>query len=81
MRELKHPSYIIIYPDDKSKKTWDIVLVGMLMFTCIATPARMAFDDETDIHVAWTIVDVIVDIFFTIDIFVNFFSAYYDGEY
>ena len=57
------------------------------MFTCIVTPARLAFDfkddsttdDEGVDH--WEIINYIVDICFLIDIFFTFNSAYIDEDF
>jgi len=51
------------------------------MFTCTATPVRLAFEESVDISLTWLILDCIVDGFFMADIVVNFYSAFYDNEY
>jgi hypothetical protein len=48
------------------------------MFTCTATPYRLAFSKDKR---TWIYVDSVVDSFFGVDIIVNFFTAYYDMEY
>ena len=50
-----------------------------MLFTSIVTPARIAFVpvDEPE----WALINMIIDILFTIDIFMVFNSAYYDSEF
>lgn len=45
-----------------------------LLFTAIITPYRLAFILNDDIR--WTVVDIFTDFIFSVDIVVNFFSAY-----
>jgi len=55
----------------------------MLLFTCTATPLRIAFEDSVnmEIDIAWAIIDNFVDLCFLIDIVLNFFMAYYNDEF
>lgn len=50
----------------------------ILLFTCCATPYRLAFNKDT---IAWVYVDSFIDLCFFIDLIINFFSAYYDDEF
>jgi hypothetical protein len=49
------------------------------VFTCCATPYRIAFFDEDELD--WIIIDSVVDFFFLIDIILTFFTAYYGADY
>ena len=53
----------------------------MLLYTCITTPARIAFDNDNDIEVGWETIRWIVDFLFLIDIVVNFNTAYQDDDF
>ena len=46
---------------------------------CVTAPWRLAFTDEDDI--AWTVVGACVDVFFLVDLVINFFTAYHDDEF
>ena len=82
MRETKNSKKKILYPDDPFRKKWDLFITLLLLFTCTATPYRIAVEETTtDIDVAWAIIDNLVDFFFFIDIILNFFMAYYNSEY
>lgn len=53
----------------------------MLLATCCTVPYRLAFEEGNDTVYKWVVVNALIDFSFLIDIFVNFFSAYYDDEY
>ena len=63
------------------KKTgkWDAVMVICLIFTAIVTPYEVAFLDMSVINALWFI-NQLVNILFLIDMFINFFLAYFDDE-
>ena len=69
---------MILFPDDSLRTKWDIFITILLIFTSIITPYRIAFY-EVDV-LSWKVVDYVVDACFAIDIIMNFFSAYYDGN-
>ena len=49
----------------------------MLFATAAITPVRVCFIEEQDLDVdGWTIIDLIFDVFFGLDILINFFSVY-----
>lgn len=79
LRESRNYNYYILLPDDKFTFRWEITIIIVLLFTFTATPYRIAFVENEAI--IWQVVDGIVDFIFLIDIFVNFFVAYYDGNY
>jgi hypothetical protein len=54
----------------------------LLLITCTFIPLRLAFDDlVAGTSITWYTIDTVVNFSFFIDILVNFFSSYYDGEY
>ena len=42
-------------------------------------PWRLAFTEEDDLK--WTIIGIVVDSFFLVDLVLNFFTAYHDEEF
>ena len=55
----------------------------LLIYTCISTPLFISFhksNSENELT-NWELVNVIVDIFFGIDIIVVFLSAFYDEDF
>ena len=71
----------MFYPEDGSKANWDLFITIVLVYTCIATPARIAFDNNDEIEVGWEAIRWIVDFFFLIDIIICFNTAYQDDDF
>ena len=58
-------------------------MLYILFFTCVSTPLYISFhkpNRKNGID-AWNLANLIVDICFGIDIFVVFFSAFYDDDF
>lgn len=72
----------LLYPEDRSKQRWDAIMTLFLIFTCLSTPLFIAFhEDHREVLTNWELVNLIVDLFFAIDIFVVFFTAFYDDDF
>ena len=39
----KNRKQFMLYPEDNFKSYWDFLITNVLIFTCIVTPARIAF--------------------------------------
>jgi hypothetical protein len=79
----KMKSYII-YPEEQWRQKWELFITLLLLYTCCATPYVLAFaSSESEINSVWDVMDseFFVDIFFLVDIILNFFFAYYNSEY
>lgn len=84
MNELRAPDQVdqlnrkpcMIYPQDCFKSVfWDILMAICLLLTCLLVPFNMAFSEELD-QLDWFVkFMIIVDIFFSIDILINFNTA------
>ena len=70
----------LFYPEDSVKANWDLFITIILLYTCIATPARMAFSDGPD-PVGWAIIKWTTDSLFLIDIIIIFFSATQNDDF
>jgi CRP-like cAMP-binding protein len=68
-----------IHPESKLRKFWDIYLGLWLIYSCIVTPINLAFFDPRPGDLLF-VIDVIIDFSFLIDVFLNFFTGYYDKE-
>jgi hypothetical protein len=64
---------------DEFKNGWDLCLAIVLIFSSLMSPYRLAFVEEDDTK--WKVINTIVDLMFTMDIFIVFNSAYYDDDY
>ncbi|OMJ83599.1 hypothetical protein SteCoe_15451 [Stentor coeruleus] len=68
---------MIIHPQSKFKKTWEIIMIILLIYTATIMPYRIAFIVGTD-YDFWWLLDNILNILFFMDFLVNCLSAYYD---
>lgn len=50
----------------------------ILLFTCLVTPARLAFAEEDTL--TWEIINQFQNVMFLIDMVIIFLSAYYDDN-
>ena len=83
MRERDHRKWYLLYPEDNVKKNWDMFVNYLLIYTCISMPLFISFykpDKEKGID-TWVLINIIVDIFFGMDIIVVFLSAFYDEDF
>ena len=66
-------------PENTFKQFWNITLFIMLSLTAIITPIRVCIVDEADVD-DWASIDMFFNIYFGIDIIINFVSAYSDEK-
>lgn len=59
-------------------RTWNIIMILLLVYTGLVLPPRLAFDDESGID--WYTFDIFIDSLFISDILVNFFCAFENNE-
>jgi len=72
-------------PNNSFKSNWDTLITLILLFTCMVTPARLAFTfndtgDKYDLD-TWESINLIIDILFFIDVIFNFNSCYVDEDF
>ena len=67
----------LIYPENKNKGIWDLIMTFVLLISCVITPLDIAFDSDNPSQID-TFVKVTIDVLFCIDIIVCFFTAYYN---
>ena len=68
----------IIYPDNKIKIAWNVIMILLLLYIATVVPYIIAFVPQEPL--AFFIIDLSIDCCFLVDIFVTFFSAYYDSK-
>ena len=69
----------MLYPQDKFVFGWDIFINLLLVFTCIATPVRIAFESIKPSTSA-LVTDIVIDSMFFIDMIIIFNKAYFDEK-
>jgi hypothetical protein len=67
-----------VYPGNKFKVAWDTIIMLLIIYTATWVPVLVSFYDSTSEN--HLILDSIVDIFFFIDIILNFFLAIDTGN-
>jgi len=80
MRYRSKKKSCLLYPEDQAKVYWDVFITLVLLLSCVTTPLGIAFSEGDD-NIANIIRGYFIDISFCLDIFVIFFSAYYDDEF
>ena len=69
----------IIYPDNKWKSHWDVVMTVLVIVTCVFTPYAMAFIQESSTEM--TVFEQLMNLFFLVDMILVFYSAFLDSDY
>ena len=70
---------MIIPLDCTFRMTWDIFTMFIILYEIMMIPFRLSFeDDESGDLVAFTGSDLVIDIIFMTDIFLNFSTTVYD---
>ena len=77
----KNRKRYLLYPEDKFKLRWDGIVNLCLTFTCLSIPLFISFHEEKDHMTAWQWLNLLIDIIFGLDIFIVFFTAFYDDDF
>eukprot|EP00943_MAST-04B_sp_MAST-4B-sp1_P007846 g7846.t1 len=68
----------VIHPETVAKILWDIFQGVLIFWSVITVPLRLAFNIEAT--GGWLVANWVIDILFTMDIILNFYTAYFNGE-
>lgn len=79
MRDRQNRKWFLIYPEDRFKTYWDLIVAVALIVTCSITPVRLAFYDDDS--TGWRVFNEFINIVFGIDIIVIFFTAIYNDDF
>lgn len=72
----------LIYPEDPFKELfWDTLLSFILLATCLLVPFTLAFSEELESVKWYNQLNYVIDLFFLLDIFINFNTAFYREDY
>lgn len=72
----KPKSKFILEPKNRFRRIWEVMMVAMLLYVVVTVPVRVCFDIEATGGAANF--DLLVDVLFILDIFVNSVCAYED---
>lgn len=79
LKKLKIQKSFIIYQDNNIKMVWDLYIALLLIYSCMSTPAKIAFSYGEGIF-SWQVSDNVIDSSFGLDIVLSFFSAIEDDD-
>eukprot|EP01051_Picozoa_sp_SAG22_P001313 SAG22_NODE_50_length_24611_cov_74.139687_6_plen_665_part_00 len=65
-------------PDAPKRQAWDMAMLPLFMIIIIMVPLRIGFDYDEPPFTFWWWIDAGTDVYFLIDIVVNFRTAYHD---
>ncbi len=68
----------VVDPGTPWRIRWDMLMLGLVIWTSYSVPYRAAF--QTSRHDAEAWVDLFIDVVFCLDVILNFFTAYYEAE-
>lgn len=67
-------------PEDPRRIRWDLLIMLLATINCFQVPYNVAFPNEIDESVYSTVLDALINLFFILDIFINFCTTYTDTE-
>ncbi|GBG31125.1 Potassium/sodium hyperpolarization-activated cyclic nucleotide-gated channel 1 [Hondaea fermentalgiana] len=70
--------WFIMLPRNRFRRVWEALLIAMLLYVVFTVPVRVCFDIEVTGGAATF--DLLVDVLFILDIFVNVVCAYEDSN-
>ena len=68
----------LIYPENPYYTSWNLIISIMLIFSCCFTPVQIALFEE--LNKFWSVLNIIIDICFFIDVIVTFNLAIYNDN-
>lgn len=69
-----------LHPSNRIRVVWDIIQVILLLYLLISLPLRLSFGLDVSFNSFGFWFDVAVDVYFWVDVGVNFRTAYYDSR-
>jgi len=63
--------------DGKFKKYWDNINMVMILYITTVLPIKISFDLTYPSVTFWTIIELLIDLFFVVDLMINFFTPFY----
>ena len=76
--EEEQMKFCLFSPKSTIKTNWDLFITLVLFFTCLVTPARLAFVEQDE--GVWIYINHFINLMFLIDMIIIFCSSYYDDD-
>jgi hypothetical protein len=67
-------------PNSPGRQGWDMLMLPMMLVIAITVPFRIGFDIDVEIGTFGFWLDAIIDLYFLVDIVVNFRTAYFNSN-
>ena len=77
--EWAQQSYIL-HHQSPFRVAWDYTMFGLISYLMVSIPYEVAFVDPTDAWTFWSVLGVIIDVLFWLDIALTFNTSYKDGQ-
>lgn len=75
MKKDKSKRWFPLYPDSVFKSTWDFIAMMFIIYQAMLIPYRYCFKARA--FGIYKFIDRFMDLFFIVDLFLNFFTGYY----
>ena len=75
--DAKTPSGLL-FPVGAWKFRWDLLMLSLIIYSAVTVPFRLGMDHSAE--GGWWIFEVLVSLCFLTDIYLNFMTAYLDGD-
>ena len=66
----------MIHHNDPRRLNWDLVIIVLAVYNCIAIPLNLTFAKDQDSNTFVFVLERVIDVFFIIDIALNFRTTY-----
>lgn len=81
----QHPDFAsvrwLLFPDDAVKAYWDLAMLFLLVISAVTEPYKLAVVEDNDLQtVGWQALDWLILGCFSMDLLVNFFTAYFEQQ-
>jgi hypothetical protein len=73
-------SWYLVVPEGSFRRTWDLISMGLLVYTIFVTPFQISFDIEESVGSGVWVINRLVDLGFASDLVLNFFTVFIDPE-
>lgn len=69
-------SFLVLHPTNKVRRYWDFVQIFLLAYIALSVPYRVGFSEPA--YGIWYVADFCIDMYFYVDVLLNFFTAYWE---
>lgn len=69
-----------LHPTGKTRQVWDAAQIVLLTYVLIFVPYRTCFDDQVVLWSGFFWFEIFVDVYFFLDVFMNFRTGFYDRK-